>query len=278
MKRMHVFLLVFSLFMIGNLSSCKHIEGFLKQNIQKPTVTYKRLRLQNVSFSGMTMDFEFELRNPNAIQLSFASLGYQLDFNGHTFIKGSAPKGITLAPNGTSRFRVPFSLEYVKFIKSLMGFFQGKDTAPYRLQITFGFKTPIGVINVPLDRRGEVPLPRLPKIRIVGAKLGAISFLGASLMLSIAIKNKGKFPIKMKGFNYVFNVSSIPLVSGQSQITALAVGKEQILKVPVQIKFLKVGMAIANIIRSKKMPYDFVGKINMGLFKLPFNLKGNLNL
>jgi LEA14-like dessication related protein len=275
--RVVMLMAIVALFSITH-SGCQHLKQLLDSTVKKPELQYKRLRLQNVSFTGMTMEFEFEMRNPNPVGVKFATLDYQLDFDGHQLFQGKQPKGIELAANGTSPLRVPFTIEYMKFIKSLLSFFQQKNNVPYRLQIGFGFDTSIGIINIPLDLKGEVPLPKLPKIRIAGAKMGQISFSGASFSFSVALKNEGSFPIKMQGLEYGFKIGDISVATGQSKIVDLDASKEQILEIPVQVQFLKVGMAIAQIIQSRQVPYNFDGRINLGLFQLPFSLQGKLQL
>ena len=278
-KKARLGILLLLIAMSINASGCKTLGNVLNSMFQKPKVRYKTMRLKNVSFKGMAMDFDFILSNPNAVGVTLTHFSYDLNLDGNTFAKGTTKRAMELKHNGEGPLRVPFGVEFQKLAKSLLAFFQKKDSVSYRLSVQVGFQTPIGeVILPPITTRGRIPVPKLPKMRVVGVALGAMSLMGATLNFKVGMKNEGKFPIKMRGFDYGFRISGINIGGGNTKLTGLRPGGEQIMTIPLKVNFMKVGMAIAGILRSKKLPYDFSGKIDLGLFKLPFNLKGTSQL
>jgi LEA14-like dessication related protein len=280
-KRRAQFFVMFALLLMTiNLTGCKTLGQVLNNMFQKPKIKYKRMHLRDVSLKGMAMDFDFTLINPNAVEVNLTHFSYTLRIDGNEFAKGTTKRAMLLKAQGEGPLRVPFGVEFQKLMKSLLAFFQAKkDHVAYHLTFQVGFQTPIGeVILPPLDIRGRAPIPRLPKLRMIGVTLGEISLLGATLNFKVGVKNEGKFPLRLRGMNYGIRVSGVNVGGGQTALSALKPGGEQVLNIPLQMQFMKVGMAIANVIRSKQLPYDFGGKIDLGLFKLPFQVKGKQQL
>lgn len=281
MKLLRVFSLLFLVAVIVPSYGCQEVRQFLKN--QEPKMKFDGLKLRNVSFVGMTMDFHFLLTNPNPIGVSFSRISYQLDFNNAKLFSGVQNRGVQIQANGTSPLVMPFSIEYVKFVKSIMGFFQAQDAVPYRLQLGLGFNVPVlGEVNIPFTTQGSVPIPRIPKIRMVGATppqfTGSILDPGVTFGIQIGMRNDNKFPINIRAFDYAFRIADKPIVSGATQTLAVSATGEQIVNIPVTIKAMQVGLAVFNVIRNREFQYDLGGNLDLGLFKLPVNLKGNLKM
>lgn len=279
-RRAQLGMLFLLLFISLNASGCKTLGTVLNSMFQKPKIRYNKMHLRDVNLKSMKMDFDFILSNPNAVEVTLTHFSYDLRIDGRDFLKGTTKRAMELKANGEGPLRVPFQLEFQKFANTLIAFFQqNKDAVSYHLKLQVGFQTPIGeVLLPPMNIRGQAPIPKLPKMRVIGVALGAMSLMGATLNFKVGMKNEGKFPLKMNGFNYGFRIGGVAIGGGNTQVSGLKAGGEQVMTIPLKLNFLKVGMAVANIIRSKKVPYDFAGKIDMGMFKLPFNLKGSHSL
>lgn len=281
MKQLRVVVLFFLMFSIVPSLGCQEVRQLLKN--QEPKMKFEGLKLRDVSLVGMSLDFHFMLNNPNPIGVTFTRISYQLDFNNAKLFSGVKDRGLRIEANGTSRLVMPFSIEYVKFVKSVLGFFQASESVPYKLQLGLGFTVPVlGEINIPFTTQGNVPIPRIPKIRVVGATppqfTGSLLDPGVTFGFQVAMKNDNSFPLNIRGFDYAFRISNNPIVSGATQVQAVGPNGEQIVNIPVTIKALQVGMAVFNVIRSRQFDYDLGGSLDLGLFKLPINLRGNLKI
>lgn len=265
--------------MLLSLSGCKTLGALAGKLVKKPTAKYKSMRLRDVSLKGLAMDFDFILNNPNAVGVTFTEFAYDLKFDGNRLFNGKTTKGVRIAAGGSSPLRVPFAIEFEKFVKSLMVFFQKRDSVPYHLRLVVGFKTPIGnIVLPPMDIRGNVPIPKLPKVEMVGVDLANLSFTGAQVNFKVGLTGQGKYSVSPRALNYGLRVSGVQIGGGTTRLRTLKAGQRQVVNIPLNIQFLKVGMAIANVIRSRKLPYNFTGNVDMGFFKIPVNLKGSANL
>jgi LEA14-like dessication related protein len=269
-------LVSFSLPSVG----CKEVKQYL--NNRKPRLKFQNMRLANINFRGMDMKFNFLMTNPNPIGINLSRISYQLDFNNNKLFSGTQRRGVQLKANGTSPLQMPFSIEYVKFVKSIVGFFKAKKEVPYALKLGVGFRVPVlGEVNIPFQTKGVVPIPSIPKIRVIGATkprfTGSILNPSVSFNFQVGVRNQNRFPISVKQLAYSFMVSNRSVVSGQTQTMSVNSGKEQIVNIPVNLRVAQVGLAVINAVRSGKLNYGFNGNLNMGMFKLPINLNGNLN-
>lgn len=259
---------------------CKEVRQYL--NNRKPRLKYQNMKLANINFRGMKMNFNFLMTNPNPIGIKLSRIGYQLDFNNNKLFSGTQRRGVNLKANGTSPLQMPFSIEYVKFVKSLLGFFRAKKEVPYALKLGVGFMVPVlGEVNIPFQTKGVVPIPTVPKVRVIGATkpqfTGGLLNPSVRFNFQVGVRNQNRFPVGIKQLAYALKISNRSVVSGATQTMSVAAGKEQIVNIPVNLKVAQVGLAVINAVRSGKLNYGFDGKVNLGLFKLPINFNGNLN-
>ncbi|MCB9641162.1 MAG: LEA type 2 family protein [Myxococcales bacterium] len=277
MHKMIRFFLIMSVAM--PLFGCKTLSGLLDSAYQKPKMEYVRMRLRDVSFEGVSTDFDFNLTNPNAVSVTFATLAYKLDIDGYTLFSGRSNKGVSVAANATSPITVPFNVQFKRFAKALMSFFQNKRFVRYDLSVTFGIQVPVlGVVEFPFTLSGKIPVPQLPKVSVVSVSPPRINPFPPTAEFSFRIKleNRAAFPVALKGFNYAIEVSGANLGGGQTTGQSLAGGRHTVLDVPLNVNLIQVGFAVANAIRSKQFPYKLRGTIDMGMFKIPVDVGGNV--
>jgi len=271
------------MFSLLTMSGCKFLQNLLNSAFQKPTMRYKTMHLKDVSFKGLKMNFEFLLNNPNSVGVTLSKINYMLALNGKEFLKGINTNKTELKANGQSPVYLPFEIEYVKFAKSLLAFFQGKDTLPYQLKTTFGVDTPIGEVPFSFDKKGEAPLPRLPEVSMgqVDVKvmkstkqiplIGSVQIpSGAQLNLKLNLKQRGKFPVNLKGLAYNVSMGGVSLLKAQTKAAPLKVGGSQVLNIPITLGRTQAITLIRSVI-NKKFDVKLNGALDMGLFKLPLN-------
>ena len=138
------------------LSSCSAIENLVRQ----PDVTLTDVRLTSASLSGADLLFRFRVDNPNSRGMVLDGIGYKLRLNDEPMLEGRHDERIEIAA-GQSTVELPMSLGYAdlyRVIRSLAA----SDKPTYAIDAEFSFTVPIlGVITVPLSRRGEVPIDRV---------------------------------------------------------------------------------------------------------------------
>ncbi|MEM6558148.1 MAG: LEA type 2 family protein [Myxococcota bacterium] len=258
----------------GLLASCAALQGLGREAFKSPEISFKDVKLRDVSLAGTTLDFEFELLNPNPVAVTFATLDYQLDIDGSQFVKGESDKGVEMKANGSSTINVPLTVEFKELADSLLAFLKAKDSIAYRLQAGFGLKTPLGPLRLPVDVDGDAPVPKLPKISVQGVKLDKLDMTGAALSLAFDLENRGSFPLQIQGIDYAFQIAEVDVTSGVAEGAKLEASSQTAYTIPIALDFFKLGRSMLKVIQSKTFPYDFRGKIDLGLLEQPFELQG----
>ena len=258
------------------LVGCAHLQGLMPQ--EKPKLTFKTMHLRDIDFKQATLDFEFELANPYGVGIALETLEYKLEIDGKPFLQGKSAKPLNVAAKATSPITLPYTVEFLKVAQVLAEFFSKRDELPYTLQVAFGIKTPVGVVTLPGRTSGTFPLPKLPAVSMGGVKLGKMGFTGAELVFELKVANKSSFPLRLKGGDYGVEIGGVSVASGRVEIPTLPGNQEATVRIPIQLQFLKLGMAVVNAIKSKQLPYRFSGALDLGLFKRNFTLSGQARL
>jgi len=233
-----------------------------------------------MNFSGMTMDFAFEVDNPNPIGFTLANLDYQLDLDGSTFLKGNDAQNIALKKNGRSTVHLPLTVEYKKFASAVSSLFSGKDKIPYHLKTGFGIDSPMGVMKIPLNVDGEAPIPKAPDIKVSDVSIGKMGLSGTDMNFKLKVGNNNAFPLGLKALTYALGIANVDVGSGTAPLTDIAANSNGEVNIPVKINFLKMGTAVVQALKSKSLPYNLAGKLDLGdgEVKHPFSLKGIADL
>ncbi len=275
-SRLSIFL-AFLLFFPLLSGGCKHLGQYLKP--REPKVKFKRVAIKKISFDSLDVEFFFDVYNPNEIGIEFSSLEYQLDIDGSTLFRGRQNRGLSLKPKGRSELALPFGIVFQKFVKSMVSFFQSKDDVPYRISLKLGFQLPIiGQLVVPVEKRGRLPVPKLPKIEMGNVELVSISPMGAELKFQLKVSNPNRFPIRLRGLKYRIEIANSSLLSGSSRLPLLPARGRRSVEIPLNISFLNAGFAIVNAIRSRNISFLLDGYLDLGLFKLPFKINSQKRL
>lgn len=260
-----------------NLSGCAALQPLLGAQ-PKPKLAYKDVRMRDLSFESITLDFDFEVTNPYDVGMSLASLDYKLDIDGKPLLQGQTEKELTVPAKGSSIVTLPYKVEFLKVTEALAALFSSRKELPYALAVTFGLDTPIGVVPVPMKTSGQLPLPKLPDVSVGKVKMGKMSMLGAQILFELNVKNKSSFPLAVKGSKVGVKLAGVEVTESQLDIPEVPADQAQTVQVPVNVSFLKLGAAAVKAIRSKKVDYALDGDLNLGVLKKDFSLSGQADL
>ena len=92
----------------GSQNALDRLKPFL------PKVTFQRLNIKKVTFKQADVDFVFDVKNPNPLQVKLSTFGYQLDFESQKVLAGNNPNGLVLAASGSSEISLPVTTKEIK--------------------------------------------------------------------------------------------------------------------------------------------------------------------
>lgn len=220
---------------------CAELEGVL------PTVTFERLAVDRISFEDVETDFVFKVNNPNPIEIGLASFSYALDLEGIRLLDGSDDDGFKLERSGSSELALPVHLVFKQVYDTITAT-RGEDVVDFALEGHFGFDTPAGPVRLPYRELGDFPALRTPQLAFDGLRLTELRLDGADLSLDFGIDNPHGSTLFFENFDYTVSMQGQRVVDGLIDGFDVEGDTRRMLSIPIQVKFLEVGLGLATAI------------------------------
>jgi LEA14-like dessication related protein len=253
---------------------------------QKPTAQVKGVRLTGLDFDGLDLAFDVNVENPNPVGISLAGLDYDLKLLGSRFLQGDQPMGLKVAAKGSSQVEVPMRLGFQK----LMSTYQQLKTARqagYELDLGMGFDVPVlGRVRVPVSYKGEIPVPKMPDVKLKSLDVQQLSMSGAKLLLQLQVDNPNDFSLLLDKLNYNLKLNGFDVGGGLLEKSVnINQGGQGVIGLPVSLDFAQAGMGLYSALLGKGMSYDLSGSMNaassnpiLKRFHIPLDKQGNVSL
>jgi LEA14-like dessication related protein len=123
-----------------------------------PKISLESIRIREFSLLGATLDGRLQIENPNAFDIMFKRLDYNLNLNGTSFARTSAVPAGPVGPHGRSIIDLVFEVSFARLGLSAYQLLQGAQ-AGFSLDGGVVFERPAGTEhNAPFALSGVVPL------------------------------------------------------------------------------------------------------------------------
>jgi LEA14-like dessication related protein len=255
--------------------------------IQRPEVSVDGVELEALSFSGVTLRFDIEIRNPNPIGISLSGYDYDLEIEGSSFVSGEVDQKVSVEARGRSIVPLPVELAFDEIGEAIESL-QGKDEGNYRLSSGFSFDLPVlGRVRIPVHSEGSFPILRPPALRVVDLELKEIALSGASLTLELEMSNRNNFKVVIESLEYRFRVNERDWASGMRQERVrLSENGSTRLTIPIELDFAAMGASVYQaIVGGQQLQYALEARVevstSMRALKkavLPFDLAGRVRI
>lgn len=268
-------------------SGCAELNAKKVLEVNKPTAKVESVKLTGLDFQTLDLAFDIALDNPNPVSLQLGGLDYNLKLAGESFLKGVQNESLNMAASGTSHVQLPLSLNFNDLYKTFQTLGQ-RDTIPYELDLGLKLDIPIlGQMRFPVQKSGEFPVPRPPRIALADMRVSSMSLLGAELDLVFEVDNPNTFSLALDRLNYALSVNGQPWVkTGAANIGRINANGVSRITLPVKLNFSEVGMGIYTALNSGKgLNYSVKGLLDatssnafVGAFQLPFDNSGSVKV
>lgn len=187
------------------ISSCSALRDLA--DVRQPTVNYNKMSIQNISFDGVTLLFDFDVNNPNKFGVSADQYTYEFFINDNSFLSGIQTENLRVSRESTSTVQIPITLNFSEVFNTFSSVVR-RDSLSYRLSSEVQFDLPgVGQRKVPVSAAGEIPIPRMPRIEFSGYNIKNISLAGAEMDINLRVSNPNPFGISMSNAAYALNVN-----------------------------------------------------------------------
>lgn len=274
-------ILFFMFFLTGCAELAKHAETI------KPTAKLTDTRLANINFEQADLVFDLAVENQNPIAINLAGLNYDLKIENQSLISGVTAQGLEIKPVSTSTVQLPVTLKFDD-LKKLPGELWQKDRFSYQLDTRFIVDLPlIGEYAIPVTKHGELPVPKLPEIRIKDVQIKNLSFTEAELVAQVEIDNPNAFDLGFSDFNYQLNMNQQKWGQGSiSENNSVPKNSKGTIDIPVKLNLVSMGQTVYKTLLNKQpLEYQLKGGITLDTgiellrnYKMPLDIKGEASL
>lgn len=278
--------IILSLFVLIVFISCNTLKDL--SNIQKPSVRYSSMSIQDMSFDDVTLLFDFEVDNPNSFGVSADQYQYEFFINGTEFVTGIQNENVRIESESKSIIQVPVSLTFSE-VYNTISLAVNRDSISYRISSEVRFDIAgVSQQRVPVSAEGELPIPKLPKIELSNFNVNELSFSGAEMVASFRVENPNSFGISFADASYNLEVNEKEWLDTTLERSIELGGSEsELITIPIRLNSSQMGSVLFDMLRGEKeFPYNLTGSARIsadlpgfdGFEVLPFNISGTYKL
>lgn len=231
------------------LAGCgKHTPGLKKL---LPKASFAKFEVEKIDFEHAETVFVFDIENPYPVGLDLAKLDWKLGVAGNPLLDGTRDKGVNVDPASTSKVRVPVAVRF-EDIFAVAADAKGAGEVPWAMDVTMGFQTPIGPIDLPLHETGVMPALTAPRVKLEALRLGRLDVAAGTvgLELDLGLESDQTKPVNFERFAYGLTFEGERVIDGNATIAPIVDGKG-LVTLPIDLKLVNLGAAIVQALTKK---------------------------
>lgn len=118
-----------------------------------------------------------------------------------------------------------------------------------------------------------------PEISVQDMRVKSVSLSDMQLDFIVGVKNPNPLGISLKGMSYKLDVEDESLLSGESrQRLKIGANSSSSLTLPLSLNYEEVFGGIEALLKRDQVGYTLSGKLDFGLFRLPYKKQGSIDL
>lgn len=222
-------------------------------SVEKPSVSLDNYRITSLSLNEAEVTFDIKIDNPNPIALNLDSYSYKFDIEGNSFLKGTQKSNTQIGANADQIIQLPVRFSYQELFESVRAVAK-QDEIAYTFGADLNLDLPIlGLINIPVEQTGTLPVIKLPSLSVKGLNVKKLSFSSADLEVDVAINNPNAFGINLQDVDYNLGINGLTSISGAlDKAFQIEKGSTETVKIPISINLLQLGMSAYQAISNKE--------------------------
>ncbi|WP_176466328.1 LEA type 2 family protein [Aliifodinibius salipaludis] len=268
------------------LDGCAALED-LSNSIQKPKLSVENVRVSDFNFEEMELTYDIKVDNPNALSVKMLAYDYNLDINENTLVNGNQKKELAIEASGASTFQVPMRLNFADVYQSVQNL-RDSDEATYSFLSNLTFDLPaLGKTNVPVSKKGQIPLLKTPEISLEDFEVTGVNFSSADINLQLSFDNPNSFGIDVNALNYDLIINGDQWADGTAlRGTTIEEKGVTMLNIPISLNISQMGISAYRLLTGgETFDYHIKGNFDLnarhellGQTTFDFLRSGNLSL
>jgi LEA14-like dessication related protein len=268
------------------LTSCAALRDYT--DIREPVVQFSDMSIQNITFDGVTLLFDFDVTNPNRFNVNAEQYSYEFFINEQSFISGIQESPLRINSEATSTIQVPVTLNFQEVYQTFSSLLR-QDQMAYQLSTEVEFDLPVaGRKKVPVSTSGEIPIPRVPRIDFGGFNLKEVSLTGAEVEVSFRVANPNRFGISLNNADYNLRVNGREwLDTSLGESIRVEASENREITIPIRLNAAQMGSALMDMMAGRTtFNYELTGSAEVSADLegfpagqlIPFELSGRYTL
>lgn len=195
-------------------SACDEIEQFA------PDVRFDRVDVQDINFQAASVDFVFQVDNPNPLEIGLSSFSYNFGMAEEQLFSGDNPDGFQLAALDASPLVLPVTVTWQDAWDTVQAT-RGNDTIDFGLDGHMGFAIPLErfageEVRVPYNEGGQFPALRTPKFALGKLKVERLDLLTqtADVAVQFNVDNDHGSTLFFDSFDYTVHLAGNEVGTG----------------------------------------------------------------
>jgi LEA14-like dessication related protein len=225
--------------------------------VRKPTATFAGIQLTDADLLQARALLNFNIANPNIINIRASRITYDLKINGRNFVAGELDQGITLAGGSTSTLRIPVSIQYLDLFDSVAQLWQA-TSADYAFFGGFS----VGPVRIPLQAHGSFELPKMPKMSLEAIRIENFSLGGAKLNCRLKVDNPNSFDLNFKRLEYDLNLGGTSIAHASTLLkNPIESRRTSVVNFGVGVSFAQLGRSVYQLLHQNEGDFHLNGAV-----------------
>ncbi len=260
------------------LAGCAQFADYL------PTVSFGRLDVNDLDWERIDTDFVFMVNNPNPIDIGLDNFDYALALGGVELLSGADPDGLELIGEDESEMALPVSMNFQDLF-DVVEAVRGEDAYDFGLAGSFGFDTPLGVVDLPYDAEGQFPALRTPSFDLSKVRIADFDITTATIEIDMDVDNDHGSTLWFEDFDYSLDMAESQVATGfLADLGAVDGASTGTVTLPVELDFISLGTAIYDALTGDEVRVGLSASTNVVTpfegFTIPLSIdeSGKINI
>ncbi|MEM7675002.1 MAG: LEA type 2 family protein [Myxococcota bacterium] len=261
------------------LSGCAAVQNVLKSvGYVDPKVEIVDMSVTKWGLTSLGTTFDVAVTNPNPVGFTLRGIQYGLDIDGHRLTSGRSQTPVEIAAQGKATTKLAFDFPLAQTANALVALLT-KQEVDYGLESSFAIGRPDFAVDVPVEKKGKLPLPRLPRFDVPTAKFTGASLAGVQFRVVPTLENLNAFDLPIEGFETSLRINDRPIINNRASSggTLRAKAKTPV-PIDLNLSLADLGLSAISLMQRPQMRWAVDFSLLAGSLKLPFSGAGQLRL
>ncbi|MDR2965360.1 MAG: LEA type 2 family protein [Treponema sp.] len=207
-----IFFAILSLCALLGLATCQT----LMSAVDEPVVSFHSAEVTGITFNGVQLLCKVQIENPNAFDIPFPEIGWQLFLNSNSLINGTIKNNQRLKAKNATIVEVPVRVDYLEVFNAAASL-KGQNTANYKAALAVKFPIPVIRDKVwNLEYEGNLPLPQMPRLSAPSLRFEKADLSSTTIVFTVNVQNPNPFELPAPKINFDFQVNRTSVVNSST--------------------------------------------------------------